>query len=237
MTTPLRPPLSPDAVFFLPQPCMGQEEPEGPKLYFFKNTQFASWDVLKEELCPGYPRDIEAHFTGLMSAGAGQPLRAALQVPAWGPQVYFLFEGSHELVRWDLHERRLNPQRTKLESLLPGVFTNGPVTPLYAELANGQGVIYAFSGMEYMRWSVQPDGTARPDAGFPRKTAADWKDGLVLAPRCGVYLEWPNRSSAHSNRKIYCFMGDLYLRWDVPSHTRNYRLDIVAGWKGWPEFK
>jgi len=28
----------------------------------------------------------------------------------------------------------------------------------------------------------------------------------------------------------------LYLRWDVPSHTRNYRLDIVAGWKGWPSF-
>jgi hypothetical protein len=29
-------------------------------------------------------------------------------------------------------------------------------------------------------------------------------------------------------------MGDLYLRWDVPSNTRNYRLDIVAGWKNWP---
>jgi hypothetical protein len=74
------------------------------------------------------------------------------------------------------------------------------------------------------------------DAGFPRKTAADWKDGLVLAPRAGVYVDWPNRSSAHSNRKLYFFMGDLYLRWDVPSNTRNYRLDIVAGWKGWPVF-
>ena len=29
---------------------------------------------------------------------------------------------------------------------------------------------------------------------------------------------------------------DLYLRWDVPSNTRNYRLDIIAGWKGWPTF-
>jgi hypothetical protein len=49
-------------------------------------------------------------------------------------------------------------------------------------------------------------------------------------------VNWLNRSAAHSNRKIYFFMGDFYLRWDVPSNTRNYRLDILAGWKGWPAF-
>ncbi|MNC97438.1 hypothetical protein D3C83_150920 [compost metagenome] len=58
----------------------------------------------------------------------------------------------------------------------------------------------------------------------------------MLAPRAGVYVDWPSRSSAHSNRKLYFFMGNLYLRWDVPSNTRNYRLDILAGWKGWPVF-
>jgi hypothetical protein len=51
-----------------------------------------------------------------------------------------------------------------------------------------------------------------------------------------VHAEWPNRSSAHSNNQIYFFMGDLYLRWDVPSNTRNYRTDIYAGWKNWPSF-
>ena len=58
----------------------------------------------------------------------------------------------------------------------------------------------------------------------------------MLAPRAGVYVDWPSRSHAHSNRKLYFFMGNLYLRWDVPSNTRNYRLDILAGWKGWPSF-
>ena len=58
----------------------------------------------------------------------------------------------------------------------------------------------------------------------------------MLAPRAGVYVDWPSRSPAHSNRKLYFFMGNLYLRWDVPSNTRNYRLDILAGWKGWPSF-
>ena len=57
-----------------------------------------------------------------------------------------------------------------------------------------------------------------------------------LMRKAGVYVDWPSRSPAHSNRKLYFFMGNLYLRWDVPSNTRNYRLDILAGWKGWPAF-
>lgn len=237
MNTPIRPALSPDAVFFLPQPAVSKDEPPGPKLYFFKGHQFAIWDVMLEAPCAGYPREIDECFAGLLDVGMGRGIRAALQVPQWGQQVHFVFEGDSQVVTWDLDTHQLSPKRQTLEHLLPGIFLDTPVTPFYAELANGQSVIYAFSGMEYMRWTVQQDGQTTLDAGFPRKTASDWKDGLVLAPRCGVYLEWPNRSSAHSNRKIYCFMGDLYLRWDVPSHTRNYRLDIVAGWKGWIDFR
>jgi hypothetical protein len=105
-----------------------------------------------------------------------------------------------------------------------------------AELAGGERVVYAFKGLEYTRWTVGTSFPVAEDPGFPRRIADNWKDGLVLAPRAGVYVDWPNRSTAHSNRKIYFFMGDLYLRWDVPSNTRNYRLDILAGWKGWPAF-
>lgn len=235
MSSTPRPPLSPDAVFFLPAPHFA-DEPPGPKLYFFKGSKFASWDVLNEQLCPGYPRDIAAHFPGFMESTRGRRLRAALQVPQWGRQVFFMFDDGRDLVTWDLELGQVVPETRSIDELLPGIFTSDPVTPVYAELPDKQGVIYAFNGKEFMRWTVLPGGVAKADAGYPRKSADDWKDGLVLAPRCGVYLEWPNRSSAHSNRKIYFFMGDLYLRWDVPSHTRNYRLDIVAGWKGWPSF-
>lgn len=237
MTPHSRPPLCPDAVFYVPHPCLGDEEPQGPKLYFFKNQQFMSWDVMSEEMCPGFPRDIESHFPGLMKAGHGERLRGALRVPAWGSEVLFLFGQGRRAVAWDLEGGGLLPGEIELSERLPGLFEQGPVTPIYAETAQGEPVVYAFNGMEYMRWKIEGTGQASLDSGFPRKTAHDWKDGLVLAPQCGVYLEWSNRSNAHSNRKIYCFMGDLYLRWDVPSHTRNYRLDIVAGWKGWPEFK
>lgn len=230
-----RPIMSPDAALFLAAPYF-EGDPPGPKLYFFKNRQFVCWDVMEEKLCEGYPRDIEQGFPGLLAAGQGAALRAALHVPHWGQRVFFFFEGQAALAAWDLEQRRLLPEPMAAGDLLPGVFSSGPYTPVYAELSNGEGVIYAFQGLDYQRWRVGSAWPAQLDSGFPHKTAADWKDGLVLAPRSGVYLEWPNRSAAHSNRKIYFFMGDLYLRWDVPSNTRNYRLDIVAGWKGWPNF-
>lgn len=228
--------MAPDAALFLAAPYF-DTDPPGQKLYFFKNRQFACWDVLTETLCAGYPRDIDTGFPELRAAGGGGMLRAALQVPAWGRCVFFLFEGQSEFVQWDLDQRQLMPARLAVTTVLPGAFTEGAFTPVYSELANGEAVLYAFQGKDYLRWRVGSAWPAQPEAGYPHKTADDWKDGLVLAPRTGVYVEWPNRSSAHSNRKIYFFMGDLYLRWDVPSNTRNYRLDIVAGWKGWPSFE
>lgn len=235
MNTPLKPVMAPDAALFLPAPYF-DTDPPGQKLYFFKNSQFACWDVQSETLCADYPRNIEAGFPGLLAAGDGARLRAALHVPAWRHIVLFLFEGQTEFVQWDLDRRAVQPDRLPINAVLPGAFADGAFTPVYSELANGEAVLYAFQGKDYLRWQVGSAWPATLEAGYPHKIAADWKDGLVLAPRTGVYLEWPNRSSAHSNRKIYYFMGDLYLRWDVPSNTRNYRLDIVAGWKGWPCF-
>ena len=230
-----KPIMSPDAALFLPAPYF-EGDPPGPKLYFFKNRQFACWDVIEEKLCSGYPRDTQPAWSGLLETFPNVPLRAALHVPAWGDTVFFFFEGQKQLVTWDLARRCTLPDTISIKDVLGGAFTDGDFTPVYSELAGHEGVIYGFKGLEYLRWSVGSTWPVQPDAGYPHKTAADWKDGLVLAPRTGVYLEWPNRSSAHSNRKVYYFMGDLYLRWDVPSNTRNYRLDIVAGWKGWPQF-
>jgi len=227
--------LSPDAVLWLDIVAADSADP-GSTLFFFKNAQFACWDVLGDRMRDGYPRDITRHWPGLLECFPGRGLRAALHVPEWGHQVYFVFNGETQAVVWDLQTRQLAQQAVDVPTLLPTVLAGADLTPVYARLADGTGVIYGFSGLDYTRWTVAQGVPAAEDPGFPRKIAPDWKDGLVLAPRAGVYVDWPNRSSAHSNRKIYFFMGDLYLRWDVPSNTRNYRLDIIAGWKGWPAF-
>lgn len=235
MTPAPRPILSPDAALFLPGPHFAGDPP-GPKLYFFKNRQFACYDVIEEKLAEGYPRDTAEHWPGLLEAFPGRPLRAALHVPAWGRTVFFFFEGESQLLAWDLDRNQPQARRIPVADVLPGAFASGEFTPVYAEQADRTGVIHAFQGKECLRWRSGNAWPATLEPGYPHKTADDWKEGLVLAPRTGVYLEWPNRSSAHSNRKIYFFMGDLYLRWDVPSNTRNYRLDIVAGWKDWPTY-
>jgi hypothetical protein len=231
-STPPRPPLAPDAALYLPEPCIAGDPP-GRKLYFFKHRRFAAWDVESETLCPGYPRDIALAWPGLAQRAGAARLRAAMHVPAWGPRIHFFFEGRDEAAVWDLAAHRLLDEPVSGTALLPGLFPGGDCALVYSERADRSAVIDAFKGREMQRWAVQPEGARALGTGA---IAQQWKDGLTLAPRCGVYLEWPNRSSAHSNRKIYFFMGDLYLRWDVPSDTRNYRLDIVAGWKGWPDF-
>ena len=224
--------MAPDAVF-----CLGSPRGEpgaGPTIYFFKDTRYFCWDVVGETMREGFPRDIAADWPGLLEAFPGRRLRGALHVPQWGAVVHFFFEGADEVVAWDLERDALRGERVPVQALLPGAITRGDFTPVYAQLADGRGVIYAFAGHDYTRWSVGEAAPRAEDAGFPRRIKDDWKDGLVLAPRAGVYVDWPSRSIAHSNRKIYFFMGNLYLRWDVPSNTRNYRLDVVAGWKGWP---
>ena len=215
---------APDAVF-----CLDAT------LYFFRGRKFACWDVVGEAMLPGYPRDVASAFPGLLDAFPGAELRGALHVPEWGARVYFLFEGRREAIAWNLDAGTVEG-RVAVAELLPGELTREDFTPAYSQLADGTRVIYAFRGYDYTRFTVSGSAPLREDPGFPRRIDADWKDGLVLAPRSAVYVEWPSRSSAHSNRKLYFFMGNLYLRWDVPSNTRNYRLDIVSGWKGWPDF-
>jgi len=225
--------MAPDAAFCVQAP---RHDPgrTGATLYFFRRNEFACWDVAGEALLPGYPRAIAQGFPGLLEAFPGKALRGALHVPEWGAKAYFFFEGERDAVVWDLDQGATNGT-VDVAGLLPGRLAAGDFTPAYAQLADGRGVVYAFSGREYTRFAIE-GGVAREEPGFPRPIDADWKDGLVLAPRAAVYVDWPSRSVAHSNRKLYFFMGDLYLRWDVPSHTRNYRLDIASGWKGWPAF-
>jgi hypothetical protein len=227
--------MCPDAVLCLEAPP-NAAGPGGTTLVFFKNRQFVCWDVVNETVLPGYPRDTAAEWPGLLEAFPGSMLRGALHVPAFGRKIFFFFEGRSQAVIWDMESHAVESAKVDVQKLLPGALTKGDFTPVYAQLADGRPVLYAFQGFDYTRWTVGGSWPTQGDPGYPRKIETDWKDGLVLAPRAGVYVDWPSRSTAHSNRKIYFFMGNLYLRWDVPSNTRNYRLDILAGWKGWPTF-
>ena len=223
--------MAPDAALFL-DASVAKHGGDAGAIYFFKDRKFACWDVAEDRMLTG-PSDIGAQFPGLMDTVPAASLRGVLHVGEWSNQLYFLFD-SKDVVAWDIGRNRVDRVMDR-SKVLPTTL-DGDLTVVSAQLSDGQPVVYGFRGRHYTRWTIRSTTPDAEDDGFPRVTAEDWKDGLVLAPRSGVYVEWRNRSTAHSNRKIYFFMGDLYLRWDVTSNTRNYRLDILAGWKGWPDF-
>ena len=206
-------------------------------VYFFRDRQYIRWDVEREVLGEGYPRAIREGWPGLIEARPGEILHGAMHVPDWDNRVFFFFTGSPEVLTWDVERHAMAAPRVPVADLMPSALTaDGWFTPLYADTGDARRV-YAFRGDTYTRFTVSPGAT--PDAeddGYPRKIGDGWTGGISVAPTCAVCVHWHSRSEPAERRKIYFFLGDLYARWDVASHSENYRLDIPSGWKGWPEF-
>lgn len=207
-------------------------------VYFFRNRQYIRWDIDNERLFEGYPMDIEEGWPGLLGTCPGQPLSGAFHVPAWNQRIFFCFHGQTRLTTWNVLENTVDPSQVDLSEVLPSkLIADGHFAPLYVDDGAAQRV-YAFRGDAYTRWTVTgSDYPTREDEGYPRKIGDGWTGGLVIAPTCAVSVRWTRRSDALADRKAYFFLGDLYMRWDVKSHTKNYKLDIPSGWKGWPEFE
>lgn len=206
-------------------------------LYFFKERQYIRWDIDRECLFDGYPRDIAEGWTGLQDHFPGTPLSGAIHVPAWNNRIVFFFRGQASAVTWDVANNRCDPETVAVSDILPTRLIEGSAfAPVYVDRGDRQAV-YVFRGDEYTRFTI--DGNAFPgaqDSGYPNKIGTGWTGGLSIAPTCGVSVRWTNRSKALSSHKLYFFLGELYTRWDIASHSNNYRLDIPSGWKGWPDF-
>ncbi|MGI9381586.1 MAG: hemopexin repeat-containing protein [Methyloligellaceae bacterium] len=207
-------------------------------IYFFKRKQYIRWNVDEERLFDGYPKSIEEGWPGLLEVFPGVPLSGAMHVPGWHNKIYFFFRNQSAAVAWDVARHALEPEPVDVAGLMPSALTqDGNFTPLYVDDGTTQKV-YAFQGDAYTRWTVQAGAfPEREDDGYPRRIGDGWTGAFLVAPACAVSVNWTRRSEALTNRKIYFFLGDLYTRWDVDTHTMNYRLDIPSGWKGWPDFE
>ena len=226
----------PDAALFVDWTGSVKEAP-AEALYFFRGSQYIRWSIEDEKLFPGYPRAIKDGWPGLLDVFPGKALSGAFHVPEWGNRIFFMFRGESRMVLWDVANHRLDPRTEAADAVLPSRLTEGgQFAPLCVQDDAGRRV-YAFRGDEYTRWTVKAGARVEgEDDGYPRKIGDGWTGGLLFAPVCAVSVHWPTRSKALNNNKVYFFLGDLYGRWDVKSHSLNYRLGIPEGWKGWPQF-
>lgn len=206
-------------------------------LYFFRERQYIRWDVDREQLFEGYPRDIEQGWPGLIEVFPNSILSGAMHVPGWNNQIYFFFRDQDHAISWDVASHCRNGDPVAISQLLPSSITEGgPFAPVHVDRGDSQ-MVYAFRGDAYTRFTVKPGQLPQAeDDGYPRKIGDGWTGGLSIAPTCAVSVRWTTRSPAVASHKLYFFLGELYTRWDIDSHSTNYRLDIPSGWKGWPQF-
>ena len=206
-------------------------------LYFFRDEQYIRWDVDNEKLFDGYPKSITEGWPGLMELFPGAPLTGAISVPGWNNKIYFFFKNQDHAAVWDIAGHQLDPEPIAISRLMPSHMTeSGFFAPVHVDRGDRQ-TVYAFRGDAYTRFTVEPGKLPeREDDGYPRKIGDGWTGGLTVMPSCAVSVRWTQRGAAVPAHKLYFFLGDLYTRWDVDSHSNNYRLDIPSGWKGWPSF-
>ena len=206
-------------------------------LYFFKERQYIRWDVEHEQLYSGYPRNIRDGWPGLLDVYPSAQLNSAIYVPGWHNRIYFFFRGCEHAVVWDVASHSLDPEPVLISQLLPSSLTaEGSFAPVYVDRGDTQ-MVYVFRGDAYTRFTVRAgDFSESEDAGYPRKIGDGWTGGLTVAPSCAVSVRWTHRDPSLMDHKLYFFLGELYTRWDISSHSNNYRLDIPSGWVGWPDF-
>jgi len=206
-------------------------------LYFFREQNYIRWDIDHERLFDGYPMPIAEGWPGLLDVFPGSPLKGAMHVPGWNNQIYFFFQGQDRAVLWDVASHKRAEVPTPLRDILPtDLVAPGHFAPVYVDRGDRQHV-YVFRADTYTRFTVSPGKLpTQEDEGYPRKIGDGWTGGLTMAPSCAVSVRWTNRASSIAAHKLYFFLGDLYTRWDIESHSNNYRLDVPSGWKGWPEF-
>jgi len=208
-------------------------------LYFFRERQYIRWDIDNERPFDNYPRNISDinGWPGLMELFPGSRLSGAMHVPGWNNRIYFFFRDQSQVATWDVANHCLDPELMDIAQLLPSTLTEGaPFAPLYVDKGDSQ-FVYALRGDTYTRFTVKSgELPEHEDHGYPRKIGDGWTDGLTVAPTCAVSVRWTQRDPSISSHKLYFFLGDLYTRWDITSHSKNYRLDVPSGWEGWPEF-
>lgn len=187
------------------------------KVYLFKGSQYARYDVVSDKVDAGYPLPVSGNWVGFpadFAAGLDSGL-------LWTTGKAYYFRGSQYL-RFDIVKDRVDPGYPRpIAGNWPGLWDSG----INAGVVWPNGKAYFFKGAMYMRYDIATD---RVDPGYPRPIAGNWP-GMPADFASGIdeIVMWPNG-------KAYLFKGSQYVRYDVATDRVDpgYPLPIGVHWPG-----
>jgi len=187
------------------------------KVYFFKGSQYARYDVKADRVDSGYPQPIQGLWPGFPASFAAGVNAEVV----WGNGKTYFFKGSQYL-RYDIAADRVDAGYPKpIAGAWPGLWAAN----IDAGVVWPNGKAYFFKGSQYMRYNIATD---KVDPGYPKPIQGNWP-GFPASFAAGV-----NAAVVWNNGKAYFFKGSEYIRYDIATDRvdAGYPQPIKNNWPG-----
>jgi OOP family OmpA-OmpF porin len=123
------------------------------KIYFFKGSEFVTYNLNTQTIDPGYPKSITESWPGLWPDGIDASIN-------WSENKVYFFKGD-QCMLYDIGNRKpVSGYPKKIIKDFKGVWTEG----IDAAYNKGNGKIYFFKGIHYLRYDI---GAHQKDADYP----------------------------------------------------------------------
>ena len=195
------------------------------KIYFFKNHKMVRFTRITDGADPGYRPDIKDIFTGMPPR-----FHADLDAACSGVQDRIYLFKNDEYVRFSTLGEAMDADYPKLIAEgfeeLDGFFTDGLQAAVY--------------GTDIRTYLFKEEQTARINAGYPcimRSTSEEMCRYTRGQIGWGPFMTRIDAAVMRSNRRIYLFSGDHYIRISDPDggFDANYPKPIAGNFPGLPE--
>lgn len=156
----------------------------GGKVFFFKGSQYARYDVAGNRIDPGYPLAIGDEWTGFTDAGFDGGVDAAVN---WGNGKAYFFK-SDQYLRYGIAADSVDDGFPgKIADGWPGFGDAGFGSDLDTAVNWGNGKAYFFKGDRYLRYDIAAD---KIDDGFPMPIADGWSSLAKIGFGTGLKAVW-----------------------------------------------
>jgi hypothetical protein len=169
------------------------------KVYLFRGTEYARYDVATQTVEPGWPKTMTDEWDMQATRNTANWTCDLGTAVNWGNGKVYFFKRS-QYIRYDLAADRAEPGWPKeIKDEWQGLWDRD----IQAALNWWDGKVYFFKGSEYVRYDVAAD---RVEQGWPQQIKDEWN---------GIWERDIDTAVNWGDGKVYFFQGNQYIRYDI----------------------